>query len=265
MSRSMATIEAEDLKRLAIVRRLEAAGFRAWPASSTAYDGTWAVRLTAGFPAKRLNSVNPLDPSDHSDIEGRIARASTRFAEFGRPLLFRQSPLAPQDLIDHLDEGGWTSFGESIVFTADLESLDLSSAIDRIPIKDMARYVNASLAVHERPDGLRAGLTEVLESIRPPAGLFVQEAADGRPVAVALAIHDDDLAGVLDVAVAPEMRLQGVARGLVTTALRYTLHKGARTGWLQVETDNAAGIALYRGLGFVEAYRYVYRAPPRTN
>ena len=31
---------------------------------------------------------------------------------------------------------------------------------------------------------------------------------------------------------------------------------------MQVEADNAAGLSLYRSLGFNEAYRYVYRAPP---
>ena len=257
----MATIEAEFMKRLAVVRRLEAAGFRAWPASSTVYDGTWAVRLTKSFPAKRLNSVNPLDPSDHSDIEGRIERAAARFAEFGRPLVFRQSPLAPTPLIEHLDRAGWSSFAESIVFTADLASLDLSTGIDRIPTRDLARYINASLVVHERPDEMRQGLTEILESIRPPAGLFVQE-EDGKPIAVALAIHDNDLAGVLDVAVASGSRQRGIGRGIVTAALAHALARGARTGWLQVEADNAAGIAMYRKLGFTEAYRYVYRAPP---
>ncbi|TIX45544.1 MAG: GNAT family N-acetyltransferase, partial [Mesorhizobium sp.] len=49
---------------LATVRRYEAAGFRAWPAAAVHYDGTWVVRLTAGHAAKRLNSVNPLDPGD---------------------------------------------------------------------------------------------------------------------------------------------------------------------------------------------------------
>ncbi|TIU15748.1 MAG: GNAT family N-acetyltransferase, partial [Mesorhizobium sp.] len=53
---------------LAIVRRYEAAGFRAWPAAAVHYDGTWVVRLTAGHPAKRLNSVNPLDPGDIQHI-----------------------------------------------------------------------------------------------------------------------------------------------------------------------------------------------------
>lgn len=258
----MATTGAEAIHELAIVRRLEAAGFRAFPATTTAYDGTWAVRLTSGFPAKRLNSVNPLDPSDHSDVEARIERARERFRVFGRPLLFRQSPLAPQPLIDHLDEQGWSSFGESIVFTADLASLRLDVVVERIPIRDPARYVAASLSVHGRPDEWRPGLSAVLAATVPPAGFFVQEAGRGEPIAVALAIHDNDLAGVLDVAVSRGWRRQGIARDLVANALRYTLLKGARTGWLQVEADNASGLALYRNLGFVEAYRYSYRAPP---
>ncbi|WP_245413648.1 GNAT family N-acetyltransferase [Mangrovicella endophytica] len=258
----MATTEAERLRRLAVVRRLEAAGFRAWPASSTSFDGTWAVRLTASFPAKRLNSVNPLDPSDHSDIAGRVARAAERFAAFGRPLVFRQSPLAPKPLIDYLDRAGWSSFAESIVLTADLSAIDLSAAIDRIPMRDMARYVDASLKVHERSPDMRAGLMAILEAIRPAKALFVRESPDGAPVAVMLAIHDEDLAGLLDLAVAPSARRQGIGQDLVTTALRYCVHKGAKTGWLQVEADNEAGRALYHGLGFTEAYRYIYRAPP---
>ncbi|GGE13311.1 acetyltransferase [Aureimonas endophytica] len=250
------------MNRLAIVRRLEAASFRAFPATSTVYDGTWAVRLTSGFPAKRLNSVNPLDPSDHLEIEARIERARARFEDFGRPFIFRQSPLAPQALIDHLDEKGWSVFGESLVLTAELATLDLNVAMERIPGRDPARYVAASLGVHGRAPGEGAGLLEVLSAIQPPAAFFVQEAAEKTPVAVAFAIQDNDLAGVLDVAVAEGWRRQGIARDLVANALRYTLLKGARIGWLQVEAANAAGLALYRGLGFREAYRYAYRAPP---
>lgn len=258
----MATTEAEAIRRHAIVRRLEAAGFRAWPASSTYFDGTWAVRVTASFPAKRLNSINPLDPSDHADIPDRIARASERFAAAGRPVVFRQSPLASPELVRYLDAEGWTRFGESIVYMADLSKIDLSEAIDRIPIRDGQRYLEASLHVHRRPASLRAGLETVLGNIRPPAAFFVRENAEGEAIAVALAITDNDLAGILDVAVSPAERRRGVGRDLVATALRHAVHKGARTGWLQVEAENAAGLALYDRLGFTEAYRYVYRAPP---
>jgi ribosomal protein S18 acetylase RimI-like enzyme len=34
--------------------------------------------------------------------------------------------------------------------------------------------------------------------------------------------------------------------------------RGARTAWLQVVADNAEALALYRKMGFAEAYRYVY-------
>ncbi|MEF2552913.1 GNAT family N-acetyltransferase [Aurantimonas sp. A2-1-M11] len=258
----MAITEAEKMRQLAVVRRLEAAGFRAWPATATGFDGTWAVRATASFPAKRLNSVNPLDPSDNSDIPARLQRAAKTFAEHGRSIIVRQSPLAPPDLVSHLDAEGWSRFDESLVMTADLASLDLSVEVERIPIRDMERYVEASLTVHERARSLRSGLTGVLESIRPPTGLFVRESADGAPFAVALAIHDNDLAGLLDVAVRRSERQRGVGRDLVRTALRYTAHKGAKTAWVQVEADNVAGLSLYRSLGFTEAYRYVYRAPP---
>lgn len=258
----MATTGADGgAPSLTTVRRLEAAGFRAWPAASTFYDGTWAIRLTASFPAKRLNSVNPLDPADDTDLGNRIAEARMRFAAAGRPLVFRQSPLCPPALVRHLDEGGWQDFGEAVVFTADLASLDLSDAIDRIPIRDMRRYLDASLHVHRRPAALREGLDQVLGSIRPPSAFFVREEA-GEPIGVALAITDNDLAGILDVAVAPDQRRRGIGLDLVATALRHTQHKGARTGWLQVEAANEAGLALYRRLGFREAYRYRYRAPP---
>ncbi|RUZ52936.1 GNAT family N-acetyltransferase, partial [Mesorhizobium sp. M7A.F.Ca.US.003.02.2.1] len=115
---------------LAIVRRYEAAGFRAWPAAAVHYDGTWVVRLTAGHPAKRLNSVNPLDPGDIQHIADRIGRASRRFDAYGRPLTFRMSPLSGPDLASHLDHEGWSRFDESLVMRLPLADAQLDAAMD---------------------------------------------------------------------------------------------------------------------------------------
>ena len=71
---------------LATVRRFEAAGFRAWPASAVHYDGTWASGSTAGHPAKRLNSVNPLDPGDVARSAGAASPAP---AAASRPMAGR--------------------------------------------------------------------------------------------------------------------------------------------------------------------------------
>jgi ribosomal protein S18 acetylase RimI-like enzyme len=246
------------MTNLALVRRLEAVGFRAWPAASVHYDGSWAVRLTAGHPSKRLNSVNPLDPADHRDMDMRITRAAKRFGAYGRPLVFRLSPLAPLQLAAHFDAVGWRRFDETKVMIARLEEIDLDSGMDQIPLQDIGRYVNASIAIRGEDPERKAGLTEVVESIRPPSGMFVLEDGDG-PVASALCVHDNDLAGLFDVAVRPDQQGKGFARSIVRTALRWAAAQGAQRAWLQVMSANKSAVSLYSRLGFDAAYLYSYR------
>src|SRR5690606_1509298 len=124
-------------RTLATVRRYEAAGFRAWPAATVHYDGTWAIRLTAGLPAKRLNSVNPLDPSDIQNMPERIARAARRFDAYGRPLTFRMSPLSSEVLSSHFDTQGWSRFDESLVMAMVLTDAAVEGALDQIPLRDI--------------------------------------------------------------------------------------------------------------------------------
>ncbi|WP_223385608.1 GNAT family N-acetyltransferase [Oricola cellulosilytica] len=254
----MATTGVEDVAGLALVRRLEAVGFRAWPAASVHYDGSWAVRLTAGHPSKRLNSVNPLDPADHRDIGSRIDRAAKRFGAYGRPLVFRLSPLAPLQLSAHFDAHGWRRFDETKVMVAQLQDIDLDSGIDQIPLRDIGRYVDASLRIRGEGTERKAGLSEVMESIRPPSGMFVIEDKDG-PVASALCVHDNDLAGLLDVAVRPDQQGKGYARSIVRASLRWAASQGAQRAWLQVTSSNKPAVGLYSRLGFETVYTYAYR------
>lgn len=245
---------------LPIVRRFEAAGFRAWPAAAVHYDGAWVIRLTAGHPAKRLNSINPIDPGDCGDLEGRIARASRRFEAYGRPPTFRLSPLAGAAISKHLDGERWSGFSESLVMRLSLDDVHFDDVISQIPMKDLARFIAASIAVHDLEESARAGLTEIITSIEPETGFFVLE-HDERPVASAICVHDGDLAGLFEVASAAAERGNGYGRRVVLSALKWARLRGARLAWLQVEADNAAAIGLYRSLGFREIYRYHYRRP----
>lgn len=246
---------------LAIVRRYEAAGFRAWPAAAVHYDGTWVVRLTAGHPAKRLNSVNPLDPGDIQHIADRIGRASRRFDAYGRPLTFRISPLSGPILAKHLDSEGWSTFDESLVMRLALADAQLDAAMDQIPLKDISRFIGAALKVSGSDVSLRPGLSEIIGAIQPEAGLFALE--DGtEPLATLICVHDGDLAGLFEIATDRSVRNQGHGRHLILSALKWARLRGAREAWLQVEADNAPALALYRSLGFDEVYRYHYRRPP---
>ncbi len=248
---------------LATVRRYEAAGFRAWPASAVHYDGTWVLRLTAGHPAKRLNSINPLDPGDVRDLAERILRAGRRFQAYGRPMTFRLSPLSGPQLSRHLDSEGWSSLSESLVMHFDLDSNIVDAAMDQIPMKDMGRFVGAAMTTQKLDPALRPGLSEVIGAIQPEAGLFVLEGGDA-PVATAICVHEGELAGLFEVATEAGERGKGFGRRLVLSALKWARLRGANRAWLQVEADNCGASRLYRSIGFTEVYRYHYRRPARV-
>lgn len=247
---------------LASVRRLEAAGFRAWPATSVHYDGAWAVRLTGGHPAKRLNCINPLDPYDDTGLTERIARSARRFAAYGRPLTFRISPLAAPAVSAHLDAAGWLRLGESLVMRTPLDEDMVREGFHQIPLKDMGRFIGAAIAIRSLDPALRPGLSEIVSSIQPQAGLFVLE-EDGSPISTAICVHEAGLAGLFEVATQPSRRGQGYGRRTLLSALKWAYGQGAREAWLQVEADNESAVGLYRSMGFLEVYRYHYRQPPQ--
>jgi ribosomal protein S18 acetylase RimI-like enzyme len=247
---------------LPAVRRLEAAGFRAWPATSVQYDGLWAIRLTGGHPAKRLNSVNPLDPADHGNMAERIGRAARKFEECGRPLTFRMSPLASEKLTEYLDGEGWQWFGESLVMQAHLSDEMLAEAVPLDPLQDADAYVSAAIEIGNVAASLRPGLSQVIAAIQPEAGMFVLEDG-GVPVSTTICVLDGDLAGIFEVATSKEKRGRGHARRLLLSALKWAQERGAKRAWLQVEAANEPALHLYRSMGFREVYRYHYRQPAR--
>lgn len=248
---------------LPVVRRLEAAGFRDWPANSARYDGAWLIRLTGSHPAKRLNSINPLDPSDHHNLQRRVARAASRFAAYGRPAMFRISPLASPLIDAHLGDCGWTRFGDSCVMHLNLNKADLAGALVHIPMKDLNRFMDASLNIRGIDAALRPGLTEIISSIKAETGLFVIE-EDGLPVATAIVAHEGDLAGLFEIGSRSTTRRKGYARKAIMAALRWAKSRGARRAWLQVENHNTPAIQLYESIGFRSVYTYHYRQEPET-
>ena len=236
---------------------------RAFPATTTHFDGTWAIRLTAGHPAKRLNSVNPLDPLDIANLDERIEAARHRFEAYGRPLIFRLSPLAPRALAEKLDAEGWSRFEESLVMTADLAVMPLDDAVDRLPHQDIARWVSAVLRLEGAGQEHKAGLFEVISRIEPEVGLFLALAEDGTPLSAVRCVHDNDMAGIFDLTTDAGRRRQGHGAAVLASALKWALGRGARTAWLQVVADNRPAFELYRRFGFCEVYRYVYRGAPQ--
>lgn len=254
--------KAPDPADFSRIRRLEAVSFRSFPATNTSFDGTWAIRLTAGHPAKRLNSINPLDPDDCLRLEERIELAKRRFESFGRPLLFRLTPLAPPPLVALLNAAGWQPHEESLVMEADLAAVDLDAARDQLPLRDVGKWVDAFITLSGADGWLKPGLAEIIGATEPETGLFLHLEADELPVSVVRCVHDRDLAGIFDLATHSALLRRGHGREILKSALRWCKRRGARRAWLQVVADNPPAIGLYASLGFRETYRYRYWISP---
>jgi ribosomal protein S18 acetylase RimI-like enzyme len=258
MSKSMA-ITAADLPppHLPLVRRMEASGFRAWPAAEVSYDGSWQLRMTPGHPSRRLNCLAPLDPGDTSDMQARIDRADAMMRARGIVPSVRQTPLFPPDLIPVLKAGGWLPRQDTFVMVADLSESELADGMDHLPIHDAHRFAEACIAIDDGRETTAEVLQGIIERIAPATGLFLMEDQTG-PTAVGICVQDNDLAGLQQVVVAERARRRGLGREIVCAALRWAKLRGARQAWLQVTAGNAPAISLYESLGFKPAYLYTY-------
>ncbi|MEM1366014.1 MAG: GNAT family N-acetyltransferase [Pseudomonadota bacterium] len=243
---------------LPFVRRLEAVGMRAWPSQQSSYDGAWLNRISPTQDGRRINSVTPLDPGDRKDVARRLDEAGELFSMAGRPLVVRETPLIPTELLTLLTERKWQSEGTSFVQTMPLKDVDLSAAKEQLSYRDISRWVEHFTAIRKRDESQAAPLAQAIEGIPAEVGLFMTGGDDEQPLATAMAVHDGDMVGLFEVAVAAHAQRRGHAMSLVKSALLWAQKRGARTAWLQVEADNEPALALYGKLGFTTAYTYRY-------
>ncbi len=98
------------------------------------------------------------------------------------------------------------------------------------------------------------------------ANRFFAAVAEGRLVGFGGYSLAADQADVIDVAVAPSFRRQGIARLLMQSVLADASDRGAEAIFLEVRESNAGAIALYTALAFTACgVRKNYYANPREN
>ena len=95
----------------------------------------------------------------------------------------------------------------------------------------------------------------------PYEGWVLRDVMDGAVLCCGQSAREADLVGLYDVFTPEAARGRGHARRLCGSLLARAAAAGARTGYLQVDADNAPARAAYRRLGFADAYAYHYRTP----
>jgi len=102
----------------------------------------------------------------------------------------------------------------------------------------------------------------------PPGAVLVLRGCRPRGAIRAFCVYRVvvDEVHVLDVAVAPDVRRQGLARWLLGLSLRMATRAGARRALLEVRESNDAARSLYESLGFRQVgRRRDYYAQPRED
>ena len=248
---------------------LERIAARHWRGTEEERLGGWLLRAAEGFTG-RANSALPLgDPG--MPLDDALTAVTRWYRARGLPpMLSVPLPLdgdCPGQLLDnHLSERAWvTRPGPAFVMVADLAAVPTAPALPSgLEFRVDAEPDEPWLAMYHyrgqdrRPPVLRAVLmsapAQAFASVRPRAG--------GAPVAIGRLSIADGWAGITAVEVDDGHRRRRLGSALTLAICAEAASRGVRHVFLQVETGNAAAIALYERIGFRCAHRYHYRIAP---
>ena len=223
-------------------------------------DG-WLVRFCPG-KAKRARSINAVAPGRLPFAE-KLRRAQAIYRDAGLPVVARITPFSQPAAFDaEWVALGYRCFDTTHVMVAELAGVSASHALapalmmTRIDAQTYADTVGALRG--SAPDQRAAHAQRLRASPVPYEGWLLRR--DGELLACGQFAREGEFVGLYDVFTAPQARGQGLAKLLCAQLLDKARVQGARTAYLQVESQNAAAIAVYRALGFAPGYDYHYRA-----
>ncbi|HET6869197.1 MAG TPA: GNAT family N-acetyltransferase [Solirubrobacteraceae bacterium] len=238
--------------------RVEAHAVEAWPATVTErVDGGWVLRATPGLDRGRSNhALTPCRSLDASELPAAIARVETFARHHGIHAGIQVSPVSLHgELQAELDRRGWETRWPVLVLAAP-RSEEVWSAHVSLQSSDHATPEwMAAWARCEPGRDVAAHLDTVFARLAGRA-TFARLDDDA---AVGIAVEADGLVGLFCLAVDPARRRNGLGTALVRALLA---DSRAEVAYLQTEARNAPAVALYRRLGFGEAYRYCHRIAP---
>lgn len=233
--------------------RLLAAMDATWCAAERVPLGDWVIRRGCGG-GQRVSSVWAKgDPG--LPLAAAIDHAVQVQQGWGEPPLMQVGP-GDRDLDAALAARGWTVRDPSVLMAGETRALAAHGTGGL-----MAVQIKAPLAVLDElweAGGIGAARRAVMaRTPGPKVGLLLRE--DDRPAAAAFVALDGTVAMVHALVVAERFRRRGVGRAATAAAAHWAIRQGADSLGLAVTAQNAAAVALYRGMGFVERGAYHYR------
>lgn len=250
-------VAAPGLERVAAI---ESHSVHAWPATVVEHtsDG-WVLRATPGLNSRgRSNhALTPARPLNRREFDHALARAASFAATNGIVCGIQVSPLEVHiPLLDELSARSWDIQQAVVLMTGETQTVAAGAdPAFELSITDSAtpEWLEAWTHCDGRPD-VEAHVQTVFPRM---AGIARFTHAGMR--AAGITVELDGIVGLFCIAVSPEDRRQGLGKKLVRGMLAQ--HQAPLT-YLQVFSENVAGLALYNSLGFGEEYRYCHCVLP---
>ncbi len=249
----------------ALLSRVEDAGLNASAPPQQRWMDGWLLRLSPG-KAKRARCINAV-ATGRLPLADKLRWAQAAFDAAGLPMFVRITPFSQPAALDaQLAELGHVVVDDTrVMVRPDIRLAPALSDAPRLPprcrFESLGHQAFAMKVGDLRgsPLAQRQAHAHRLEQSPVPYSAFVI-VRDSQVLACGQFAIENELVGLYDVFVAPPARGHGLATLLCRLMLREALHQGAAHAYLQVEGNNTAARAVYAKLGFIDAYRYHYRA-----
>jgi ribosomal protein S18 acetylase RimI-like enzyme len=243
-----------------LLSRIEDAGLNASAPPQQRWLDGWLVRFSPG-KAKRARCVNAV-ADGRLPIDERLAACEQVFAEAQLPLIVRVTPFSrPADLDSNLQRHGLHRFDDTRVMALPEIDTSIPRTIAGTSIQALGLEAFAQRVGGFRGSPLAQRQAHADRLTNSPVPFFAFELrADGESVACGQFALEGRIAGLYDVFTSSAARGQGYASLLCRHLLIEAASRGALQAYLQVEGENHAARAVYRRLGFADAYAYHYRA-----
>lgn len=241
------------------VRDLERVAARSFPpVESERLDG-WLLRASGGWTG-RGNSALPLDVAA-DDLSAAVPEVERWYQQRGLPPMVTLPEPPFETAATQLLQRGWTALHGALVLTT--RCAPLLAAIEPRPDLPVPEITDAPSEAWLAAYRYRGGdpPPQARGMLAAAGARFLGLELDGRLAAIVRHVVGGPWVGITAMEVAPEHRRRGLARHLLRSVAADAAAAGVDRVWLQVDPANAAGRALYEGVGFRlhHTYRYYQR------
>jgi ribosomal protein S18 acetylase RimI-like enzyme len=260
-----------DTSPVSIVAALEAnwrAYRRSWgrhPSVEIRDDERFFWFIT-GQPSGWINAVLRADLSP-DEADDAIRATIDHFTRRGVPWLWVTGPSSappdlPERLVTHGLQRSWQCPGMALVLPEDEIAIPPVAGLAIQPLDDAADIDQwGQIYAAEEPGHRdRAGTMQDIQaaSMDYPGKRYYLGLLDGEPVAAAILLLAEGVAGIYGVATVPEARGSGIGTAMTWAALRDGQQAGYRVATLQA---SRSGFNLYQRMGFTVCHRFDVFAP----